>query len=170
MDSPHSLITAVLSLLLFTSCINTSNPSVMLGAGLVAKKACELGLQFKSWIKTSLAPGSGVVTKYLLQSGLQKYLNEQGFHIVGYGCTTCIGNLGDLDESVASAISKNDITLLQLLYSDPGFYPLLNSDLDMVPRMLVCYRLAVFGNKRLLPRILVLCSSEKFVARASFLF
>ncbi|CAL5394204.1 unnamed protein product [Camellia sinensis] len=168
MDSLHSLITAVLSLLLFTSCINTSNPSVMLGAGLVAKKACELGLQFKSWIKTSLAPGSGVVTKYLLQSGLQKYLNEQGFHIVGYGCTTCIGNLGDLDESVASAISKNDIllqTLLQLLYSDPGFYPWLNSDLDMVPRML-----AVFGNKRLLPRILVLCSSEKFVARASFLF
>ncbi|CAL5394289.1 unnamed protein product [Camellia sinensis] len=135
MDSLHSLITAVLSLLLFTSCINTSNPSVMLGAGLVAKKACELGLQFKSWIKTSLAPGSGVVTKYLLQSGLQKYLNEQGFHIVGYGCTTCIGNLGDLDESVASVISKNDITLLQLLYSDPGFYPLLNSDLDMVPRM-----------------------------------
>ncbi|CAL5321577.1 unnamed protein product [Camellia sinensis] len=76
----------------------------MLGAGLVAKKVCELGLEVKSWIKTSLAPGSGVVTKYLLQSGLQKYLNEHGFHIVGCGCTTCIGNSGDLDESVASAI------------------------------------------------------------------
>ncbi|MBA0721490.1 hypothetical protein Golax_009028 [Gossypium laxum] len=90
-----------------TSCTNTSNPSVMLGAGLVAKKACELGLQVKPWIKTSLAPGSGVVTKYLLQSGLQEYLNKQGFHIVGYGCTTCIGNSGELDESVASAISEN---------------------------------------------------------------
>ncbi|CAL5336433.1 unnamed protein product [Camellia sinensis] len=89
------------------SCTNTSNPSVMLGAGLVAKKACELGLQVKSWIKTSLAPGSGVVTKYLLQSGLQKCLNEQGFHIVGYGYTTCIGNSGDLDDSIASAISEN---------------------------------------------------------------
>ncbi|KAI7999181.1 hypothetical protein LOK49_LG09G01572, partial [Camellia lanceoleosa] len=85
-----------------TSCTNTSNPSVMLGAGLVTKKTCELGLQVKSWIKTSLAPGSGVVTKYLLPSGLQKYLNEQGFHIVGYGCTTCIGNSRDMDESIAS--------------------------------------------------------------------
>lgn len=84
-----------------TSCTNTSNPSVMLGAGLVAKKAYELGLQVKPWVKTSLAPGSGVVTKYLLQSGLQKYLNEQGFNMVGFGCTTCIGNSGDLDESVA---------------------------------------------------------------------
>ncbi|GJW79469.1 aconitate hydratase, cytoplasmic, partial [Tanacetum coccineum] len=80
-----------------TSCTNTSNPSVMLGAGLVAKKACELGLKVKPWIKTSLALGSGVVTKYLLQSGLQKYLDEQGFNIVGYGCTTCI-------DTVASAV------------------------------------------------------------------
>ncbi|XP_039004513.1 aconitate hydratase, cytoplasmic-like [Hibiscus syriacus] len=89
-----------------TICTNTSNPSVMLGAGLVAKKACELGLQVKPWIKTSLAPGSRVVTKFLLHSGLQEYLNKQGFNIVGYGCTTCIGNSGDLDESVATAISK----------------------------------------------------------------
>ncbi|KAK4355242.1 hypothetical protein RND71_024213 [Anisodus tanguticus] len=90
-----------------TSCTNTSNPSVMLGAGLVAKKACELGLEVKPWIKTSLAPGSGAVTKYLHKSGLQKYLNQQGFNLVGYGCTTCIGNSGDLDESVASAITNN---------------------------------------------------------------
>ncbi|KAK3184365.1 hypothetical protein Dsin_031651 [Dipteronia sinensis] len=92
-----------------TSCTNTSNPSVMLGAGLVAKKACEFGIQVKPWIKTSLAPGSGVVTKYLLQSGLQNYLSQQGFHIVAYGCTTCIGNSGELDDSVASAISDNGI-------------------------------------------------------------
>ncbi|KAF3964614.1 hypothetical protein CMV_011111 [Castanea mollissima] len=103
-----------------TSCTNTSNPSFMLGAGLVAKKACELGLQvslaseihflFYMWLnrgKTSLAPGSGAITKYLLKSGLQKYLNEQGFHIVGYGCTACIGSSGEFDESVASAISDN---------------------------------------------------------------
>ncbi|CAL5394243.1 unnamed protein product [Camellia sinensis] len=102
------------------SCTNTSNPSVMLGAGLVAKKACELGLQVKSWIKTSLAPGSGV-TKYLLQSELQKYLNEQGFHIVGYGCTTCIGNSGDMDESVASAISENDIVAAAVLFGNRNF-------------------------------------------------
>ncbi|GKD99752.1 aconitate hydratase, cytoplasmic, partial [Tanacetum coccineum] len=83
-----------------TSCTNTSNPSIMLGDGLVAKKACELGLEVKPWVKTSLAPGFEVVTKYLEQSGLQKYLDQQGFNIVGYGCTTCIGNSGDLHESV----------------------------------------------------------------------
>ncbi|EOY12336.1 Aconitase 3 [Theobroma cacao] len=104
-----------------TSCTNTSNPSVMLGAGLVAKKACELGLEVKPWIKTSLAPGSGVVTKYLLQSGLQKYLNQQGFHIVGYGCTTCIGNSGELDETVSSAISDNDIIAAAVLSGNRNF-------------------------------------------------
>nr|CAD1832083.1 unnamed protein product [Ananas comosus var. bracteatus] len=104
-----------------TSCTNTSNPSVMLGAALVAKKACELGLQVKPWIKTSLAPGSGVVTKYLLKSGLQEYLNKQGFHIVGYGCTTCIGNSGDLDEAVGAAISDNDIVAAAVLSGNRNF-------------------------------------------------
>ncbi|PHT58495.1 Aconitate hydratase, cytoplasmic [Capsicum baccatum] len=92
-----------------TSCTNTSNPSIMLGAGLVPKKACELGLEVKPWIKTSLALGSGAVTKYLHKSGLQKYLNQQGFNLVGYGCT-CIGNSRDLDESVASAITDNALS------------------------------------------------------------
>ncbi|CAL5391256.1 unnamed protein product [Camellia sinensis] len=128
------------------SCTNTSNPSVMLGASLVAKKACELGLQFKSWIKTSLAPGSGVVTKYLLQSGLQKYLNEQGFHIVGYGCTTCIGNSGDLDESVASAISENDIVADAVLFGNQNFegrvHPLTRANYLASPPLLVAYALA----------------------------
>uniref|UniRef100_A0A453EPS2 Aconitase/3-isopropylmalate dehydratase large subunit alpha/beta/alpha domain-containing protein n=1 Tax=Aegilops tauschii subsp. strangulata TaxID=200361 RepID=A0A453EPS2_AEGTS len=86
------------------SSTNSSNPSVMIGAGLVAKKACELGLEVKPWVKTSLAPGSLVVTKYLEHSGLQEYLNHQGFHLVGYGCTTCIGNSGDLDKSLSDAI------------------------------------------------------------------
>ncbi|KAJ7948154.1 Aconitate hydratase [Quillaja saponaria] len=129
-----------------TSCTNTSNPSVMLGAGLVAKKASELGLQVKPWVKTSLAPGSGVVTKYLLQSGLQKYFNEQGFHIVGFGCTTCIGNSGDLDESVASAISENDIVAAAVLSGNRNFegrvHPLTRANYLASPPLVVAYALA----------------------------
>ncbi|GLU01079.1 hypothetical protein SLE2022_184050 [Rubroshorea leprosula] len=129
-----------------TSCTNTSNPSVMLGAGLVAKKACELGLQVKPWIKTSLAPGSGVVTKYLQQSGLQEYLNQQGFHIVGYGCTTCIGNSGDLNESVASAIAENDIVAAAVLSGNRNFegrvHPLTRANYLASPPLVVAYALA----------------------------
>ncbi|GAV72916.1 Aconitase domain-containing protein/Aconitase_C domain-containing protein [Cephalotus follicularis] len=129
-----------------TSCTNTSNPSVMLGAGLVAKKACKLGLQVKPWIKTSLAPGSGVVTQYLLKSGLQKYLNEQGFHIVGYGCTTCIGNSGELDESVASAISENDLIAAAVLSGNRNFegrvHPLTRANYLASPPLVVAYALA----------------------------
>ncbi|CAH9109673.1 unnamed protein product [Cuscuta epithymum] len=129
-----------------TSCTNTSNPSVMLGAGLVAKKAAELGLLVKPWIKTSLAPGSGVVKKYLLQSGLQKYLNEQGFNIVGYGCTTCIGNSGDLDEAVASAISENDIVAAAVLSGNRNFegrvHPLTRANYLASPPLVVAYALA----------------------------
>ncbi|KAL7186555.1 hypothetical protein ACSBR2_028314 [Camellia fascicularis] len=129
-----------------TSCTNTSNPSVMLGAGLVAKKACELGLEIKPWIKTSLAPGSGVVTKYLQQSGLQKYLNQQGFHIVGYGCTTCIGISGELDQSVASAISENDIIAAAVLSGNRNFegcvHPLTRANYLASPPLVVAYALA----------------------------
>ncbi|XP_031270938.1 aconitate hydratase 3, mitochondrial-like [Pistacia vera] len=129
-----------------TSCTNTSNPSVMLGAGLVAKKASELGLQVKPWVKTSLAPGSGVVTKYLLASGLQKYLNQQGFNIVGYGCTTCIGNSGDLDESVASAITENDIVAAAVLSGNRNFegrvHALTRANYLASPPLVVAYALA----------------------------
>ncbi|MED6196579.1 Acyl CoA oxidase [Stylosanthes scabra] len=129
-----------------TSCTNTSNPSVMLGAGLVAKKAQDLGLQVKPWVKTSLAPGSGVVTKYLQQSGLQKYLNEQGFNIVGFGCTTCIGNSGELDESVASAISENDIVAAAVLSGNRNFegrvHPLTRANYLASPPLVVAYALA----------------------------
>ncbi|KAJ4851234.1 Acyl CoA oxidase [Turnera subulata] len=129
-----------------TSCTNTSNPSVMLGAGLVAKKACELGLQVKPWVKTSLAPGSGVVTKYLLKSGLQKYLNEQGFNIVGYGCTTCIGNSGDIDESVGSAITENDIVAAAVLSGNRNFegrvHALTRANYLASPPLVVAYALA----------------------------
>ncbi|KAJ0967887.1 hypothetical protein J5N97_024804 [Dioscorea zingiberensis] len=129
-----------------TSCTNTSNPSVMLGAALVAKKACELGLEVKPWIKTSLAPGSGVVKKYLEKSGLQKYLSELGFHIVGYGCTTCIGNSGDLDESVSSAISENDIVAAAVLSGNRNFegrvHPLTRANYLASPPLVVAYALA----------------------------
>ncbi|XP_034684539.1 aconitate hydratase 1 [Vitis riparia] len=129
-----------------TSCTNTSNPSVMLGAALVAKKACELGLEVKPWIKTSLAPGSGVVTKYLEKSGLQKYLNQLGFHIVGYGCTTCIGNSGDINESVASAISENDMVAAAVLSGNRNFegrvHPLTRANYLASPPLVVAYALA----------------------------
>ncbi|XP_073005671.1 putative aconitate hydratase, cytoplasmic [Typha latifolia] len=129
-----------------TSCTNTSNPTVMLASGLVAKRACELGLEVKPWIKTSLAPGSGVVTKYLLKSGLQKYLNQQGFNIVGYGCTTCIGNSGDLDETVASAISGNDIIAAAVLSGNRNFegrvHSLVRANYLASPPLVVAYALA----------------------------
>ncbi|KAH6788967.1 aconitase 3 [Perilla frutescens var. frutescens] len=129
-----------------TSCTNTSNPSVMLGAALVAKKACELGLKVKPWIKTSLAPGSGVVTKYLEKSGLLEYLNQQGFNIVGYGCTTCIGNSGELDESVGAAISENDIVAAAVLSGNRNFegrvHPLTRANYLASPPLVVAYALA----------------------------
>ncbi|XP_030523871.1 aconitate hydratase 1 [Rhodamnia argentea] len=129
-----------------TSCTNTSNPSVMLGAALVAKKACDLGLEVKPWIKTSLAPGSGVVTKYLQKSGLQTYLNQLGFHIVGYGCTTCIGNSGDINESVASAITENDLVAAAVLSGNRNFegrvHPLTRANYLASPPLVVAYALA----------------------------
>ncbi|CAN1232467.1 Aconitate hydratase 3, mitochondrial [Linum perenne] len=129
-----------------TSCTNTSNPSVMLGAGLVAKKAHELGLKVKPWVKTSLAPGSGVVTKYLLKSGLQEYLNHQGFNIVGYGCTTCIGNSGDLEDSVAAAITENDIVASAVLSGNRNFegrvHALTRANYLASPPLVVAYALA----------------------------
>ncbi|MBA0760791.1 hypothetical protein Gotri_023512 [Gossypium trilobum] len=118
----------------------------MLGAAVVAKKACELGLEVKPWIKTSLAPGSGVVTRYLQKSGLQKYLNQLGFHIVGYGCTTCIGNSGDIDESVASAISENDMVAAAVLSGNRNFegrvHPLTRANYLASPPLVVAYSLA----------------------------
>ncbi|KAJ6797625.1 aconitate hydratase, cytoplasmic-like [Iris pallida] len=129
-----------------TSCTNTSNPSVMLGAALVAKKACELGLEVKPWIKTSLAPGSGVVKKYLEKSGLQPYLNQLGFNIVGYGCTTCIGNSGELEEAVSSSISENDIVAAAVLSGNRNFegrvHPLTRANYLASPPLVVAYALA----------------------------
>ncbi len=129
-----------------TSCTNTSNPDVLVAAGLVAKKACELGLQVKPWVKTSLAPGSKVVTDYLDKSGLNKYLDQLGFHLVGYGCTTCIGNSGPLDKDIAECISKNDLTVSSVLSGNRNFEgrvnPHVKANYLASPPLVVAYALA----------------------------
>jgi aconitate hydratase len=104
-----------------TSCTNTSNPSVMIGAGLLAKKAVERGLKSKPWVKTSLAPGSKVVTQYLLEAGLTPYLEQLGFHLVGYGCTTCIGNSGPLPDEVSAEIDARNLVVASVLSGNRNF-------------------------------------------------
>src|SRR5262249_1162377 len=104
-----------------TSCTNTSNPSVMMAAGLVAKKATERGLSTKPWVKTSLAPGSKVVTDYLIEAGLMRSLEQLRFHLVGYGCTTCIGNSGPLPAPVSKAIEEGDLVVAAVLSGNRNF-------------------------------------------------
>ncbi len=129
-----------------TSCTNTSNPNVMLAAGLVAKKAVEKGLSVKNYVKTSLAPGSRVVTEYLKTSGLLPYLERLGFYLVGYGCTTCIGNSGPLDEAVERAIKDNDLVVSAVLSGNRNFegrvHPLTRSNYLASPPLVVAYALA----------------------------
>src|SRR5713226_6730067 len=129
-----------------TSCTNTSNPSLMLGAGLIAKKAVERSLHSKPWVKTSLAPGSKVVTDYLEAAGLTKYLNELGFQLVGYGCTTCIGNSGPLDERIGSAIKDNSLVAVSVLSGNRNFegriHPLVRANYLASPPLVVAYALA----------------------------
>ncbi|UBH11923.1 aconitate hydratase AcnA [Macrococcus armenti] len=129
-----------------TSCTNTSNPYVMLGAGLVAKKAIEKGLKVPAYVKTSLAPGSKVVTGYLEDSGLQKYLDELGFNTVGYGCTTCIGNSGPLLPEIEETISKEDLLVTSVLSGNRNFegriHPLVKANYLASPQLVVAYALA----------------------------
>lgn len=129
-----------------TSCTNTSNPSVMIAAGLVAKKATERGLKTKPWVKTSLAPGSRVVTEYLDNAGLTPSLNEQGFHTVGYGCTTCIGNSGPLAPAVSEAIAKGNLVACSVLSGNRNFEGRVHAEVRanylMSPPMVVVYALA----------------------------
>jgi aconitate hydratase len=104
-----------------TSCTNTSNPSVMIGAGLLAKKAVERGLTQRPWVKTSLAPGSKVVTEYLRKAGLQRYLDQLGFNLVGYGCTTCIGNSGPLPDDVSAEVEARNLVVVSVLSGNRNF-------------------------------------------------
>tara|TARA_A100001011_G_scaffold159550_1_gene167935 strand:- start:7317 stop:9986 length:2670 start_codon:yes stop_codon:yes gene_type:complete len=129
-----------------TSCTNTSNPNVLIAAGLLAKKAVELGLMTQPWVKTSLAPGSQVVTDYLKKSGLNKYLDELGFNLVGYGCTTCIGNSGPLPENIVEAIEKNDLYAVSVLSGNRNFEgrisPHIKANYLASPPLVVAYALA----------------------------
>ena len=129
-----------------TSCTNTSNPSVMLAAGLVAKKAVELGIAPKPWVKTSLAPGSKVVTDYLEKAGLQTYLDQIGFDLVGYGCTTCIGNSGPLPERVAAAVDEGKLVVGSVLSGNRNFegrvHPQVKANYLASPPLVVAYSLA----------------------------
>ena len=129
-----------------TSCTNTSNPNVLIGAGLLAKKAIDYGLQTKPWVKTSLAPGSQVVTDYLAKAGLNKYLDKLGFNLVGYGCTTCIGNSGPLSENISDSIKKDDIYAVSVLSGNRNFEgrisPLVKANYLASPPLVVAYALA----------------------------
>jgi aconitate hydratase len=129
-----------------TSCTNTSNPSVMVGAALLAKKAVERGLSRKPWVKTSLAPGSKVVTDYYERSGLTPYLEKLGFNLVGYGCTTCIGNSGPLPEAVSQAVNDSDLAVAAVLSGNRNFEGRINPDVKMnylaSPPLVVAYALA----------------------------
>lgn len=120
-DADYSLHHGDVVIAAITSCTNTSNPNVLMAAGLVAKKAVEKGLQRKPWVKTSFAPGSQVVTKYLEKAGLQTYLDQLGFNLVGYGCTTCIGNSGPLPDEVAKTVAQNDLVVSSVLSGNRNF-------------------------------------------------
>ena len=129
-----------------TSCTNTSNPNVLIGAGLLAKKAIEKGLTVKPWVKTSLAPGSQVVTDYLEKANLNKYLDQLGFNLVGYGCTTCIGNSGPLKQNISNAIKKGELYAVSVLSGNRNFEGRINPDVKASylasPPLVVAYAIA----------------------------
>ena len=144
----HSLSDGDIVIAAITSCTNTSNPKVLIGAGLLAKKADELGLTVKPWVKTSLAPGSQVVTDYLNKAGLSPYLDKLGFNLVGYGCTTCIGNSGPLADNINNAILDNDLLVTSVLSGNRNFEgrisPVVKANYLASPPLVVAY--AIAGN------------------------
>ena len=142
----HTLGNGDVVIAAITSCTNTSNPNVMMAAGLLARKALAKGLTVKPWVKTSLAPGSQVVAEYLDKSGLQKDLDALGFNLVGFGCTTCIGNSGPLPEEISEAINKNDLVAAAVLSGNRNFEGRVNADVRAnylaSPPLVVAYALA----------------------------
>jgi aconitate hydratase len=140
LDHGHVVIAAI------TSCTNTSNPTVMLGAGILARNAVQRGLKVKPWVKTSLAPGSKVVTEYLERAGLDEYLDELGFNLVGYGCTTCIGNSGPLPTEISDVVGAEDLAVVSVLSGNRNFEGRINPDVKMnylaSPPLCVAYALA----------------------------
>lgn len=149
-DSEHDLGNGDVVIAAITSCTNTSNPSVMIGAGLLARNALQKGLKVKPWVKTSLAPGSKVVTDYLAKAGLQDDLDALGFNLVGYGCTTCIGNSGPLGDNIRNAIETNDLTVCGVLSGNRNFEgrinPSVRANYLASPPLVVAYALA--GNMK----------------------
>ncbi len=140
LDHGHVVIAAI------TSCTNTSNPSVMIGAGILARNAVQRGLKVKPWVKTSLAPGSKVVTEYLDRAGLTEYLDALGFNLVGYGCTTCIGNSGPLPEEISDVVGAEDLAVVSVLSGNRNFEGRINPDVKMnylaSPPLCVAYAIA----------------------------
>lgn len=157
----HIVIAAI------TSCTNTSNPSVMLAAGLIAKKAIELGLKVPAWVKTSLAPGSQVVSEYLQDSGLQQYLDQLGFNLVGYGCTTCIGNSGPLKKEINDIIRDNKLHVASVLSGNRNFegriHPLVSENYLASPPLVVVYAISGTMNLDISKDIIAKSSSGKNV-------
>jgi len=145
-DSDYEIKDGSILIAAITSCTNTSNPNVLIGAGLLAKKAVEIGLKTKPWVKTSLAPGSQVVTDYLEKSGLNIFLDKLGFNLVGYGCTTCIGNSGPLPEKISDAVIKKNIYAVSVLSGNRNFEgrisPLIKANYLASPPLVVAYALA----------------------------
>ncbi len=149
----YNLVDGNIVIAAITSCTNTSNPSVLIGAGLLAKKAIEKGLTTKPWVKTSLAPGSQVVTDYLAKAGLNTYLDQLGFNLVGYGCTTCIGNSGPLPDNISDAIKDKNIYAVSVLSGNRNFEgrisPLVKANYLASPPLVVAYAIAGSMNKDL---------------------
>ncbi len=145
-DAQFDLNDGAVVIAAITSCTNTSNPSVMMGAGLLAKKAAEKGIKVKPWVKTSFAPGSLVVTEYLKQAGLLPYLEQLGFNIVGYGCTTCIGNSGPLPDEIGAAVQENKLVVGSVLSGNRNFEGRIHQDVRMnflaSPPLVVAYAIA----------------------------
>jgi len=146
LDTDYEIKDGSILIAAITSCTNTSNPNVLIGAGLLAKKAVDLGLDVKPWVKTSLAPGSQVVTDYLAKAGLNIYLDKLGFNLVGYGCTTCIGNSGPLPENIVEAIQKENIYAVSVLSGNRNFEgrisPHIKANYLASPPLVVAYALA----------------------------
>ncbi|MCX7117322.1 MAG: aconitate hydratase AcnA [Legionellales bacterium] len=144
-NAPYTLHHGDVVIAAITSCTNTSNPSVLMAAGLLAKKAIEKGLQRKPWVKSSLAPGSKVVTDYLNLAGLQSYLNDLGFNLVGYGCTTCIGNSGPLPDAISYCVSNHDLIVCSVLSGNRNFegrvHPQVRANWLASPPLVVAYAL-----------------------------
>ena len=145
-DGDYALKDGAVVIAAITSCTNTSNPSVMLGAGLVARNAVKRGLKVRPWVKTSLAPGDQVVSDYYAASGLQEDLDKLGFNLVGYGCTTCIGNSGPLPDPIAEAVDEGDLVVAGVLSGNRNFegriHPQVRANYLASPPLVVAYALA----------------------------